>query len=105
MSEMRKLAIGIVAGLTVGALWCGITNDSVMTQREFVKFEEHIHEIYEEEYCVNYCKECNVRYYAECQCEYGSRYDYRVFIDENYDMIRKEQKNIRFKMEYELCNI
>ena len=66
----------------------------VMTYEELMQFEEMIWDIYCEEYCTNYCEECDYYYYTECMCDacYSDcedclNYDYMLFIEDNYDMI------------------
>ena len=71
-----------------------IEEDVVMTYEEVMRFEQVMYDIYCEEYCTNYCEECDYYYYAECMCnacysdcEDCLEYDYQLFIEDNYDMI------------------
>ena len=59
-------------------------------------FEEHIWNIYIEDYCVNYCGTCDSYYYGHCLCcdcdsdEECSELDYQLFIDDNMEVIADE---------------
>ena len=78
----------------------------VMTYEELMQFEERIWNIYCEEYCTNYCEECDYYYYTECMCGacYGDcedclNYDYELFIADNYDMIMDIYEDIMNQLE------
>ena len=63
-----------------------------MTYNEMLAFDEMIHDLYIEEYCTNYCEDCDCYYYKYCVCNTPDEYcadclDYETFISDNYDMI------------------
>ena len=87
--------------------WCGeeIPN-VVMTYDELMIFDEMIWDIYCEEYCTNYCEECDYYYYTECMCDacYSDcedclNYDYELFVADKYDMIMDIYEDIMNQLE------
>ena len=97
--RIKTLVVGLVIGLGL-VVGFGFGNDinanevseTYMTYEEYYEFEEMIHDLYLEEYCVNYCNECDSYYYDECFCMYECEYDdcehdYAIFIEDHYEMI------------------
>lgn len=126
---MKKVLIGMLIGLGLVAGF-GFTseaseceNDSNMPQYlsayELACFEEMVFDIFLEEYCVNYCEECDCYYYEICDCEVpceecneSVECDFKVFICDNYDMIQDladeilemiQQSYMDSMTDYELC--
>ena len=76
-----------------------IADETYMTYEEYYAFEEMIHDLYIEEYCVDYCEKCDEYYYDECFCESECEYDdcehdYVIFIEDHYDMIMDEYEEV-----------
>lgn len=75
---------------------------SYMTYDELMQFDKMIYNLYLEEYCTNYCEECDSYYYKECMCNACSAdceeclsYDYEIhFIMDHYDMIMDAYEEI-----------
>lgn len=98
--------------------WCGEEVTSYMTDIEMMNFSDMIHDIYLEEYCTNYCEDCDSYYYKECMCdacysdcEECADYDYELFImdyndiimDEYYEVLRgiiDSRNNPKVEVEY-----
>jgi hypothetical protein len=131
---MKNLVISIVI---IGALVTGLVlgfgftseaseceNDSNMPQYLsaccVAELEERVFDMFLEDYCTNYCEECDCYYYEICDCEYACaecsesvECDFKVFICDNYDMIMElademleeiQQEAKRDSMTYyELC--
>jgi hypothetical protein len=72
----------------------------VMTYDELMIFNEMIWDIYCEEYCTNYCEECDYYYYTECMCDACDcedclNYDYELFVeDANESECKQNQPEI-----------
>ena len=75
---------------------------SYMTYDDLMRFDAVIYDLYLEEYCTNYCEECDSYYYKECMCNACSAdceeclsYDYELhFIMDHYDMIMDAYEEI-----------
>ena len=75
---------------------------SYMTYDDLMRFDAVIYDLYLEEYCTNYCEECDSYYYKECMCNACSadceeclNYDYELhFIMDHYDMIMDAYEEI-----------
>ena len=69
-------------------------NEMIMSPYELACFEEMIWDMFLEDYCVNYCEECDCYYYEICDCEYACaecnepvECDFAIFVCDNYDYI------------------
>ena len=67
---------------------------SYMTYDELMRFDAVIYDLYLEEYCTNYCEDCDSYYYKECMCDacYADcedclSFDYELFVSDHYDTI------------------
>ena len=75
---------------------------SYMTYDELMQFDKMMYNLYLEEYCTNYCEECDSYYYKECMCNACSdncqdcyMYDYELyFIIDCYDMIMDQYEEV-----------
>lgn len=75
---------------------------SYMTYDELMQFDKMMYNLYLEEYCTNYCEECDSYYYKECMCNACSdncqdcyMYDYEFyFIIDCYDMIMDQYEEV-----------
>ena len=97
---MKKLVISIVIGLGL-VLANGLevsASDSNMPQYLsaccVAELEERVFDMFLEDYCVNYCEECDCYYYEICDCEVpcaecneSVECDFTTFICDNYDYI------------------
>ena len=101
---MKKLVISIVIGLGL-VLGFGFTseaseceNDSNMPQYLsaccVAELEERVFDMFLEDYCTNYCEECDCYYYEICDCEYACaecnepvECDFAIFVIAERDMI------------------
>lgn len=66
----------------------------IMSYQEFGIFEEMIWDMFLEDYCTNYCEECDCYYYEICDCEVPCaecnepvECDFAIFVCDNYDYI------------------
>ena len=127
---MKKVLVGMLIGLGL-VIGFGFTseaseceNDSNMPQYLsaccVAELEERVFDMFLEDYCTNYCEECDCYYYEICDCEVpcaecneSVECDFKVFICDNYDMIMDlademlemiQQEAKRDSMsDYELC--
>lgn len=75
---------------------------SYMTYDELMQFDKMMYNLYLEEYCTNYCEDCDTYYYKECMCNACSdncqdcyMYDYEFyFIIDCYDMIMDQYEEV-----------
>ena len=74
---------------------------SYMTYNELMRFDAVIYDLYLEEYCTNYCEDCDSYYYRECMCdacytdcEDCLSFDYELFVSDHYDMIMNAYEEI-----------
>jgi hypothetical protein len=104
---MKNLVISIVIGLVLGVLATGFgfevnacesECDSNMPQYLsaccVAELEERVFDMFLEDYCTNYCEECDCYYYEICDCEVPCaecnepvECDFAIFVCDNYDMI------------------
>jgi hypothetical protein len=104
---MKNLVISIVIGLVLGVLATGFEFEVNACESEcdsnmpqylstccVAELEERVFDMFLEDYCTNYCEECDCYYYEICDCEVpceecneSVECDFKVFICDNYDLI------------------
>ena len=92
------LVTGLVIGFGLEVNACESECDSNMPQYLsaccVAELEERVFDMFLEDYCVNYCEECDCYYYEICDCEVPCaecnepvECDFKVFICDNYEAI------------------
>lgn len=117
------IGLGLVIGFGLEISACESECDSNMPQYLsaccVAELEERVFDMFLEDYCTNYCEECDCYYYEICDCEYACaecnepvECDFKVFICDNYDMILDlademleeiQQSYMDSMTDYELC--
>lgn len=118
------LVTGLVIGFGLEVNACESECDSNMPQYLsaccVAELEERVFDMFLEDYCTNYCEECDCYYYEICDCEYACaecsepvECDFAIFViaerdmimdlaDEMLEMIQQEAKRDSIT-DYDLC--
>ena len=128
---MKNLVISIVIGLVLVIGFgfevnaCESECDSNMPQYLsaccVAELEERVFDMFLEDYCTNYCEECDCYYYEICDCEVpcaecneSVECDFAIFViaerdmimdlaDEMLEMIQQDYIDANVMTDYELC--